>query len=457
MLPLAASQSDALAIEAAIQARHLPFGTILNPIYAAANSTTIVGYTRCGDSALWTGAYLAAESFRYQATQAADALSNVKAALAGIKSLVDVTGDDRLARCIVPQNSPYAAGIASEEAANTIHQAPPYFWVDNTSRDQVVGVFFGLGVAYDLVSDAGVQASVSSLATRMANFIAQNQWTPNAAVSNTFLLRPEELQMIVAVTRHVNSASTLSAPTLSPPVGVAVAVDALSLSSYFKFNLDYMSFYHLLRLQNTSANQAAYAILRTATETHQNAFFDMVDRAVSPSPAHDAETLRLLNDWLQRPLRDFYVDVSKTVAVCGTEACAPVPVALRPPSDYLWQTDPFQVSGGGSGVIETAGVDYLLPYWMARYYGVIADEGSAGSSAAPIGGVAANSLASLYGSKLAANVAQASVVPPPTNLGGVTAAVTDPVESLAARRCCTSHRRRSTLRFPTARPRAWRR
>jgi hypothetical protein len=32
--------------------------------------------------------------------------------------------------------------------------------------------------------------------------------------------------------------------------------------------------------------------------------------------------------------------------------------------------DPFQLSGGGDGIIETAGVDYILPYWMARYYRV---------------------------------------------------------------------------------------
>src|SRR6266700_4145024 len=84
-----ASETDALAISAAITARHLPFGTILDPIYASSTSTQIVGYTRCGDSALWTGAYLAAEAFRYKVTQSADALNNVKTALAGLTALTD--------------------------------------------------------------------------------------------------------------------------------------------------------------------------------------------------------------------------------------------------------------------------------------------------------------------------------------------------------------------------------
>ena len=77
------SEPDAVAISANIQARHLPFGTLLDPIYASPTSGQIVGYTRCGDSALWTGATLAAESFRYNVTHSADALQNVKSAQIG--------------------------------------------------------------------------------------------------------------------------------------------------------------------------------------------------------------------------------------------------------------------------------------------------------------------------------------------------------------------------------------
>ena len=38
-----ASESDALAINANIQARHLPFGTILDPVFADGTSNQIVG------------------------------------------------------------------------------------------------------------------------------------------------------------------------------------------------------------------------------------------------------------------------------------------------------------------------------------------------------------------------------------------------------------------------------
>jgi uncharacterized protein (TIGR03437 family) len=421
-----ASESDALAISANIQARHMPFGTILDPLYASSTSNQIVQYTRCGDSALWTGALLAAESFRYGVTKSADALANVKGALAGLKSLADVTGDNRLARCIVPMASPYAANIASEEASNTVNQNPPWIWIDNTSRDQVVGAFFGLGVAFDVVDDPGVKAAASDLATRLIGFISRHQWSPNDDISSTFSLRPEELQTLLQVARHVNPANTVSGPLIVLPVATGVTIDVQSNSSYFKFNLDYLSFYHLVRLQDNDSNRGAYGTLRDYTASHQNAFFNMIDRALrGPDAARDAETRALLDQWLLRSRRDFTVDVSSKVSVCGSEACQPVPVALRPPATFLWEVDPFQLRGGGSGIIESAGVDYILPYWMARYYGVITNEARVQSAAAPGSAVAPNSLASFYGANLASGIAQAGSLPLSLSLGGVALTVTD--------------------------------
>ncbi|HEY2014015.1 MAG TPA: hypothetical protein VGH38_10975 [Bryobacteraceae bacterium] len=424
-----AGEQDALAISAAIQSRHMPFGTILDPVYNSATGTQIVGYTRCGDSALWTGAYLAAEAFRYKVTQSADALNNVKSALAGLKALTDVTGDNRIARCMVMANSPYAAGIQNEEASNTIHQNSPWIWVDNTSRDQVVGVFFGLGAAFDVVDDASVKSSISDLATRVIGFISGHQWSPNDDVSNTFELRPEELQMLLQVARHVNPANTVSGPFIVPPVNSGVLVDVQSDGSYFKFNLDYMTFYNLLRIQNNGDNLSAYTTLRNYTAPHQNAFFDMIDRALQgANAARDAEATSLLDQWLQRPTRDVPVDLTGKVTVCGSQACNPVPVPQRPTTDFLWQQNPFQLTSAGHGTIEGAGIDYILPYWMGRYYGVISG-GTAGprvqSAAAPSSAVAPTSLATLYGTNLAGTTVQANSQPLPTALGGITVTVTD--------------------------------
>src|SRR5262249_47581055 len=151
----------------------------------------------------------------------------------------------------------------------------PWIWLDNTSRDQVVGAFFGLGAAFDLVDDASVKQGIADLATRLTGFISRHQWSPNDDASNTFQLRPEELQMLLQVTRHVNPSDTLSGPFLVLPGDTAVSIDVLSISSYFKFSLDYMTFYILLRIQNNGSNRGAYQIARNYTAGHQNAFFNM--------------------------------------------------------------------------------------------------------------------------------------------------------------------------------------
>jgi len=377
------TSSDALAIDATIQSRHLPFGGILDPIFATSTGESITGYTRCGDSALWTGHYLAAESYRYRVSGDPAALANAQGALAYLKTLVDVTGTDVLARCIVPMNSNYSAGITSEESANGIHASGDNYWVGNTSRDEYIGVFFGLSVAYDLL-DAATQPAIQSLATRLLNFLTAHAWNivmPDGTVSTTFIIRPDEQLGLLQIGRQINPAQFAPAYRSLAALDSALAslpvlVDAANVrDSYFKFNLDAINLFSLLRLETDSTllsgYQSIYQTFLHAIQAHGNAHFNMLDRALNgPNRKRDLATVFYLRAWLFRPRRDFYVDVRGQYASCvsSDQSCYPVPVVQRVTTDFLWQRSPFQLDGGGSGLIESAGIDYILPYWMARYY-----------------------------------------------------------------------------------------
>src|SRR5262249_36492186 len=156
--------------------------------------------------------------------------------------------------------------------------------------------FFGLGAAFDLVDDSDVKAGISALATRLIGFVSKHQWSPNDDISNTFLLRPEQLQMLLQVARHVNPANKVSGPLILPPVNVAVLVDVQSDDEYFKFNLAMLTFYNLVRIQDNSSNRDAYQIVQRHVASHQNALFDMIDRALNGADdARDAETRSLLD------------------------------------------------------------------------------------------------------------------------------------------------------------------
>jgi len=376
----------------------MPNGTVIDPIFASSSSQQIVAYTRGADSAIWTGHYLAAEAFRYKVTGSPDALANVGTALRGIRSLRVVTGSGYLtgsgllARCLMPTDWPFASSIMHGEAGHGIFNGTvdgkSYFWVGGTSRDQYSGVFFGLGVAYDMVDQADVRAFIRNEVTELLNFLLRNDWAvimPDFSISTVFLQRPDQQLSFLQVGRTVNPDTFEStyedyrsklALLVAAPIGIESLDD---YGSYFKFNLDEINLYNLIRLEDTRKNRkryrAAYRILRDTIRNHGNAHFNMIDAALmGPDSSRDAETVALLQDWLLRPRRDFFVDNRGKYPQCGSgRACNPIPVHDRIPTDFLWQRNPFDLAGGGAGTIESAGIDYILPYWMARFYQVIAE------------------------------------------------------------------------------------
>ena len=89
-------------------------------------------------------------SVQYSVTGSPQALDNVGRALLGIRSLLDVTGTEVLARCLVPVGSPYHDSILASEAHHLSSTGEvggqPYSWIGDTTRDQYSGVMLGLSV-----------------------------------------------------------------------------------------------------------------------------------------------------------------------------------------------------------------------------------------------------------------------------------------------------------------------
>ena len=391
-----ANEAEALAISQRIQDHHWPWHTLTNPRYASGDSTspdftTVVGYTQAADNAIWTGHYLAAESFRYGVTRSPEALANAQRALDGITALVDVTGTDVLARFLIPTSSPYLARILEEEARHSswpaTYDGQSYTWLGNTSRDQYSGVFFGLGVAYDLIDDDAVRAQIRDVVNRMLAFLVGNGWNvrmPDGTYSTTFLQRPDQQLSFLQVGRRVDPARwdvvyRVQRASLAGSVAAPIATECLDPhGSYYKFNLDHINLYNLIRLEEPGVHRAMYRTafnrLRHCTGSHGNAHFNMIDHGIrGSSDVRDAETRELLGLWLLRPRRDWFVDNSDAYAACDVNrSCTPIRVDERYNTDFLWQRSPFQLWGGEDGTVPTPGVDYILPYWMARWYGVLA-------------------------------------------------------------------------------------
>lgn len=393
LLPtLRAAEADALALSRRLLERHLPFGTVIDPVHAGPDSDEIVSYTRCGDSAIWTGHWLAAEAFRFNVTRSAEALEAVKLGVRGLNRLVTVTGTNVLARCVVPVSSPHATALIQEEARHGVRQGTldgqAHYWVGHTSRDQYSGALFGLVTAYDLVEDAAVRAEIRDVVARMLGFLLDHNWSvvmPDGEFATTFAIRPDQQLALLQIGRRIDPdnfswtyrwTAYLTAATVRVPIALEVLEPH---SSYFKFNLDTVNLYSLIRLEGNSLLRGqyrrAYDLLRKTTDDHGNAHFDMIDRALNgPAAARDARVRQQLDEWLQRPRRDEWVDLRGRHEACGEDrACAALAITERVRTDFLWQRSPFLLYGGGAGTIEGAGIDYLLPYWMARHYGVLGE------------------------------------------------------------------------------------
>jgi hypothetical protein len=208
---------------------------------------------------------------------------------------------------------------------------------------------------------------------------------PDGSFSTTFLGRPDQQLALLQIGRHVNPAKFTAVYTAFAAANAATVPLPVTgecqdtYGSYFKFNIDYITFFNLVRLEPTLSPflpfyRLGYNQLRSCTATHQNAHFNMIDRVLNGDDAtRDADTRQFLGLWLERSRRDYWTDVSsKYQPLCGeNKACGIVAVNDRPNTDFLWQRSPQLVYGGGDGTVETAGIDYLLPYWMGRYYGVV--------------------------------------------------------------------------------------
>ena len=220
-------------------AMHAPHGGVLTFDFTPGRGNLLGAYTYANeaDSALFTGQYLAAESFRYAATQSADSLVRVKAALEGLRRMFWVTqdavvtiadgktarapvtlGSGLLSRTAKPDTDPIRFTPGTGKASGPLELRPCHYmrpeggwraagrlyptlqsipsmsrnltpqpigpiWYGwgcagnhPVTRDQYVGVMMGLGTAFRLVPDPEVRAVAGALIKDTILYLLRNEW-----------------------------------------------------------------------------------------------------------------------------------------------------------------------------------------------------------------------------------------------------------------------------------------
>lgn len=161
VVPLGSGLHDrARAYNAWLRKHHLPGGTVSDAYFSDGTHAKLVAYHGTGDSAIWTGSYLASEALRLKVTGSKDAEKNVERLVEAIHRLFQVTGQPGYhARFTAPVNDPDPRIQAlydpkAFEHHKTTYGGADYFWKGNTSRDQNSGVVMGYALAFEALGSA---------------------------------------------------------------------------------------------------------------------------------------------------------------------------------------------------------------------------------------------------------------------------------------------------------------
>ena len=365
--------------------------------------------TAFADMAIWSGCYLAIEALRYEETGDRDAAERIRSLVSGIDLLVNVTGKPGLLARGLKQR-----GDSSFPLGDNWHESsfdPNLIWLGDVSVDQIDGVLFGAGVAYDAINDISVKENISKWAGAIVDHILDHGMTIQDIDGSqtkhgdlTCGLFSEDLNCLIAlmavkVAFHVTGekrfekayeelvrlkyperAVSARRPWWEFFLGVNHSDNNLAFLAYFNL-IRYENDPRLLKLYHKSLQRAWLVVRRD-----RNPFFTYLFRNLYPSSEKDPQALEEAFETLvffPNDRRFFNSERVVTEVTCVSffrdrqgrrQACSPLPIDLRPPTPIEWNENPSRLEGTDVGFQTFSNIDYLLGYWLGRVSGFLSSD-----------------------------------------------------------------------------------
>jgi len=379
--------------------------------------------TSFADMAIWTGCYLGAESFRYAVTGKLDAKKRVDQCVEGLGLIQKVTGVPGLIARSVRRRIQYPNHDRTPEGAYPhlpsinetwrVGNGPfsDYEWLGDVSSDQLDGVVFGEAIAFDLSPEKETRDKIKWQITQIADHLLYNDMRIVDSTGKgtrhgdfTLGLLSEPLNSLIALSllktagrvsgdkTYLNSYQNLVRegyahqtvgardPWWEFFAGINHSDNNLAFLAYFTLLL-YEENPKLLSLYQKSLNRA-WKVVRG----EGNPFFTWIYHALIGEGQNDHLAIEDALENLRRFPKDrvdWPVRNSDRKNICKAwfsdrkskpQACFPLPLDERPTSSFEWRENPYRLDGPGGGGVRFSGVDYLLAYWMGRYYGFVGEE-----------------------------------------------------------------------------------
>jgi hypothetical protein len=370
-------------------------------------------YEASDNDGLWTSLYVCAESFRHAVTGEPEARNLARRSLNALLELVRVTG--------IP-GFPARAVI---RAGERVHQSDPgsnwyrspvepdVLYKDDTSSDEVDGHYLAWYVYSELVADTDEKAAIAEVCRAVTNHILDHNYTlvgPTGKHTRWGVWNPDWLNHGPhwAAERGLNSLEILShlkvAFHLCGDTRFHEAYHTLIAEHHFALNtvfqkllppegennhsddeLAAVAYYPLLQLERLPSLRRLYLLSLERTQAilrpERSPFHNCIYGACTGRPC-DAESAA---QWL----RDAPLDLRGWTMTNSLRADVTFDLqpdrsgrrqltrALPPNETHVakWNHNPYIPDGGSGGAREEDGAFWLLPYWMARYHGILRETG----------------------------------------------------------------------------------
>ncbi|HUT53710.1 MAG TPA: hypothetical protein VM658_09980 [bacterium] len=400
----------ALAYDEHYQAYHSPgLGGAVEVQFTDDSLTVAKRYTGIGDSTVHTGAYLAAEAFRYAATHDPEAKANALRAASALHHHLRITGKPGfIARYAGPAEPPFLASRESCLDKPRCHLVDGgtyggHFWLGDTSRDQYDGWFFGNGIAYSLIDDPALRAMIRADVKEVIDALFATGWhimdvdglmtgAGSVAFNPAFQMGWEAVAMEAINEPKYRDRYRRDADALLPLVAASfLEIPGHHCSQYYAVMFFHRTAYNIARLDPSPTRRRLFALdfkelVRPFTRGADNVFFDYVYMAVAhdPDPAVIRRGREALALFPEPPNRRICREPppERECALCALlsamgrgepSAVKPYPIEQQCSTDFLWQRSPYVMHCCARTDLAHVypGIDFMLAYWMGRYHGFI--------------------------------------------------------------------------------------
>lgn len=404
-------------------AKHIPYGQVWTAILKAGDpqvprgfcgeaetiSDAVYEHTGTGDGAIWTGTFLAALSYKLAATQDLRVYAQLLKTLETVETLFAVTGKKGLlARAYLPPTHTRVRLDAKKNYQVDAGEYAGYRFSSDISRDQYSGIMFGLWAAHELVASSAVKEKTERLVTEVVDHLLDNNLhivdVDGSRLSfDPGLVEPDQALLLLSFVRmaalwtgeskyttaYEKMTTHGSVVDVVSALDVAVAYDDPGLTllepchfkeNYYRFNfaaphifaLNLMDDAYGELLQRFRFGSNGPLAYWDGTQHDKNALFDLMYAAARGGDATaEEEAMQQLVLFPAGPRRKVRVSNPGVAPEpsCENIAVSAIDVDRRPANDYLWRTSPYLIDADcNQPWVEFSGLDYLLPYWMARYH-----------------------------------------------------------------------------------------